>query len=52
MAPRFRLYGTLVPGNANADGSAICIPKDLLPDDVVVTLVVTCQGRDQDAKAW
>ena len=27
-------------------GSAICIHKDLLPGDAVVTHVVTCQGRD------
>ena len=46
LAPRFRLYGTFVPGNANAGGSAICIRKDLLPDDAVVTHVITCQGRD------
>ena len=26
--------------------SAICIHKDLFPDDAVVTHVVTCQGRD------
>ena len=34
-----------MPGNAFAGGSAICIHKDLLPDDVV-TQVNTCQGRD------
>ena len=34
------------PGNANTGGSAICIQKDLLPDDAVVKHVVTCQGRD------
>ena len=37
-----RLYQTM----QNAGGSAICIHKDLLPDDAVVTHVVTCQGRD------
>ena len=31
---------------ANAGGSAICIREDLLPDDAVVTHVITCQGRD------
>ena len=38
-APRFRLYGTLISGNANAGGSAICIHKDLLSDDAIVTHV-------------
>ena len=33
-------------GNANAGGSAICIHKDLLPGDAVVTHVITCRGRD------
>ena len=46
LAPRFRLCGTFVPGNANAGGSVICIHKDLLPDDAVATHVITCQGRD------
>ena len=46
LAPRFRLYGTFIPNNANAGGSAIRIHKDLLPDDALVTHVVTCQGRD------
>ena len=27
-------------------GSAICIHRDLLPEDAIVTHVVTCQGRD------
>ena len=27
-------------------GSAICIHKDLLPEDAIVTHVITCQGRD------
>ena len=27
-------------------GSAICIHKDILPEDAVVTHVITCQGRD------
>ena len=45
-APRFSLYGTFLPGNVNAGGSAICIHKDLLSDDAIVTHVITCQGRD------
>ena len=35
-----------IPKNANSGGSATCILKDLLPDDALVTHVVTCQGRD------
>ena len=46
LAPRFRLYGTLIPGNENVRGSAMCIHRDVLPDDAVVTHVITCQGRD------
>ena len=42
LAPRFQLFGTSIPDNANAGGSATCIHKDLLLDDAVVT----------DAKAW
>ena len=42
----FRLHGTLKPSNANAGGSAICIHKDLLSGDAVVTHVITCEGRD------
>ena len=30
----------------NAGGSAICIHKDILPGDAVVTHVVACQGRN------
>ena len=39
-APRFKLFGTFIPNNANAGGSAICIPKDLLlvDDASVVTI--------------
>ena len=36
LAPRFKLHGTFI---------FICIHKDLLPDEAVVTHVVTCQGR-------
>ena len=46
LAPRFRLFGTFLPDNENAGGSAICIHRDLLPEDAIVTHVVTCQGRD------
>ena len=45
-APRFKLFGTFIPGNKNAGRSAICIHKDLLPEDAFVTHVITCQGRD------
>ena len=46
LAPRFRLFGTILPDNENAGGSAICIHKDLLPEEAIVTHLVTCQGRD------
>ena len=46
VGPRFRLFGTFIPGNENAGGSAICIHKDLLPEDAIVTHVITCQARD------
>ena len=46
LAPRFWLYGTFIPNNVNAGGSAICIHKDLLSDEARVTHVVTCQSRD------
>ena len=46
MAPRFRLFGTFLPDNENAGGSAICIHRDLLPEEAVVTHLITCQGRD------
>ena len=45
-----RDFGSLVPlflKTKNAGGSAICIHRDLLPEDAIVTHVVTCQGRDQ-----
>ena len=35
-----------IPGNEDAGGSAICIHKDLLPEDAIVTQMITCQGRD------
>ena len=46
LAPRFRFFGTFNPGNENAGGSAICIHKELLPEDAIVTHMITCQGRD------
>ena len=35
-----------LPKNAKTGGSAICVHKDLLPDEAMVTQVVSCQGRD------
>ena len=46
LAPRYEFFGTSFPGNENAGGSAICIHKDLLPEDAFVTHMITCQGRD------
>ena len=46
LAPRFRFFGTCVPDNENAGGSAICTHRDLLPEEAVVTPLVTCHGRD------
>ena len=46
LGPRFRLFGTFLPDNENAGGSAICIHRNLLSEDAIVTHVVTCQGRD------
>ena len=46
LGPRFRLFGTFLPDNENAGGSAICIHRNLLPEGAIVTHVVTCQGRD------
>ena len=40
------LFGTFLPDNENAGGSAICIHRDLLPEEAIVTHVVTGQGRD------
>ena len=39
-------FGTFIPGNENAGRSAICIHKDLLPEEANVTHLITCQGRD------
>ena len=46
LAPRFRLFGTFLLDNENAGGSAICIHRDLLPEEAIVTHLITCQGRD------
>ena len=46
LASRFLFFGTFIPGNENAGGSAICIHKDLLTDKATVTHIVTCPGRD------
>ena len=46
LAPQFRLFGTFLSANENAGGSAICIHRDLLPEEAVVTRSVTCHGRD------
>ena len=46
LAPRFRFFGTLIPDNEIARGSAICIHRDLLLEEAIVTHVVTCQVRD------
>ena len=45
LAPRFRFFGTFIPDNENAGGSAICIHRDLLLEEALVTHLVTCQGR-------
>ena len=46
LAPRFRFFGAFIPGNVNAGGSAICIHRDLLLEEAIVTHLITCQGRD------
>ena len=46
LAPRFRLFGTFLPDNENAGGSAICVHRDLLPEDAIVSHVITCHVRD------
>ena len=48
LAPRFLFFwvGNFFPGNENAGGSAICIHKDMLPEEAIVTHLITCQGRD------
>ena len=46
LAPQLWQNGTFAPNNVNAGGSAISIQKDLLPDEAMVTYVITCHGRD------
>ena len=46
LAPRFKFFVTFIPGNENAGGSAMYINKELLPEDAIVTHMITCQGRD------
>ena len=46
LAPRFRFLGTFLPVGENAGGSTICIHRDLLPEEAIVTHLVTCHGRD------
>ena len=37
LAPRFRIFGTFFPENENAGGSAVCIHRDLQPEEAIVT---------------
>ena len=46
LAPRFWFFDIFIPDNENAGGSAICIHRDLLPEEAIVTHLITCQGRD------
>ena len=46
LAPQFRFFGTFLPDNENAGGSAICIHRDLFPEEALVTHSITCHGRD------
>ena len=39
-------FSTFFPGNENAGGTAICIHRDLLPEEAVVTHLITCHGSD------
>ena len=45
LAPQFRFFGTFIPDNENAGGSAICIHRDP-SEKVIVTHLITCHGRD------
>ena len=42
----FDSFGTFLPDNENAGGSPICIHKELLPEEAIVSHVISCQGRD------
>ena len=46
LAPQFRFFGTFLLDNENAGGSVICIHRDLLPEEALVTHLITCHGRD------
>ena len=47
LAPRFRVFfGTFTPENENAGASAISIHRDILPEEAIVTHLVTCHDRD------
>ena len=46
LAPQFRLFRTFLSDNENAGGSAICIHRDLPPEEALVTHLITCHGRD------
>ena len=46
LAPRFRLCCTFLPDDESARGTAICIHKDVLLEETIVTHSITCQGRD------
>ena len=46
MAPQFRFFGTFLPDNENAGGSAVFIHLDLPPEEALVTHLITCHGRD------
>ena len=46
LAPQFQFFGTFIPDNVNAGGSGTCIHRDHLPEEAIVTHLVTCQGRD------
>ena len=39
------MFWYFFPENENAGGSAICIHKDLLPEEAIVTHLIICQGR-------
>ena len=41
-----KLFKTFLLDNENAGGSALCIHRDLLPEEALVTHLITCYGRD------
>ena len=46
LATQFQLFGTFISNNENAGGSAICVHRDILPEEAFVTHLITCQGPD------